>query len=91
MTDLIDAATALAIINGHLANPIERSLFYRSIRPLMLACGDAQEIGKSSVYSRLGAERWAAYMAAREARIAAGEWPPKHPYTIADMEALTAA
>lgn len=89
--DLIDAAGALTVINAHLQNPINRSLFYRSIRPLMLENGDAQEIGKSTVYSRLATQRWGHYMASRAALILAGKLPPKHPYSLADMEELTTA
>ena len=86
--NILSTAGALQAINASLKRPITRQLFAQSIIPLMLQCGDAQRIGQGHwlIVDGNAARNWASYIAWREAQITAGKLPPKHPYSIIEME-----
>lgn len=86
--NILTTAQALEAINRRLQRPITRQLFHQSIIPLMLERGDAQKVGASIIVNGQWVGAWAEYIAWRETQIAAGKLPPKHPYSIDEMEEL---
>lgn len=84
--NILSTAEALAAINARLAKPLTRQLFAQSIIPLMLARGDARKLGTAIAFDADAVRMWASYIAWREQAIAAGKLPPKHPYSIIEME-----
>jgi len=74
-------------INARLHRPITRQLFVQSLLPLLLERGDARRLSANGyAFDGDAVRNWAAYAAWREAQIAAGALPVKHPYSIAEME-----
>lgn len=86
--NILTTSTTLQRINARMLHPISRALFEQSIRPLMVARGDAQQVGATWIYDGAWVPAWIDYLAWREAQIEAGKLPPKSPYSVADMEAL---
>lgn len=85
--NILSTAEALAAINARLARPISRQAFAHSIIPLMLARGDCRRLGSAGYAFDADAVRmWASYCEWREAQIASGKLPPKHPYSTVEME-----
>lgn len=88
---LCNETEALAIVNAELtavgAQPMGRSTWARCVRPLLQSLEVAVPVGSRSwLYARLALPAWAAYIAERQRRIAAGEWSEKRPYSIADLQ-----
>jgi hypothetical protein len=54
----------------------------------MIDAGDATRLAKDTVLEATAAERWDRYAAAREAKIASGEWAPIRPYSVEDRDTL---
>lgn len=88
---LINASHTFDLINRRLQKPISRAAFYQSVLPVMIEAGDATRLAKDTILDQAAAERWAAYMQAREAKILAGEWSSKRPYSVADLQAIVPA
>lgn len=86
--NIFTTAEALEAINRRLQRPISRSLFHQSIIPLMLERGDARSLGPVIAVDGDWLHAWAEYVAWREAQIDSGKLPPKHPYSILEMEEL---
>ena len=84
--NILSTAQALSAINARLAKPLTRQLLAQSIIPLMLKAGDAQSLGSAIAFDGNAVRKWASYIAWREGQIAAGALPPKHPYSIIEME-----
>lgn len=84
--NILSTQEALQAINTRLQRPISRQLFAQSIIPLMLARGDARKLGGAIAFDGDAVWAWAAYIAWREAQIAAGALPAKHAYNVAEME-----
>ena len=87
--NVLTTEQALALINQRLQQPVTRQLFNRSIQPHIVAAGDATVLPKSVIFDARAVRRWAAYIAAREQKILAGEWAANRPYSVEDMQALT--
>lgn len=87
--NILTTAEALQAINGRLQRPISKSLFFQSILPLMLKRGDARRVGAAVVIvDGAWIHTWANYIAWRQQQIAERRLPPKHPYSIQEMEEL---
>jgi hypothetical protein len=86
---ILNASQTFDLINRRLHKPLSRAAFYKYVLPIMVEAGDATRLPKDTILDDAAAERWAAYMQAREAKIEAGEWSSKHAYTVADLRDLT--
>lgn len=86
--NILTTAQALKATVDRLQRPISRQLFAQSVIPLLLERGDAQKVGAAIIVSGEWLGSWANYIAWREQMIAAGKLPPKHPYSIDEMEQL---
>lgn len=84
--NILSTQEALQTINSRLQRPITRQLFAQSIIPLMLARGDCRKLGGEHAFDGDWIGSWASYIAWREAQIAAGLLPVKHPYSVEEME-----
>ena len=84
--NILSTAETLQAINARLARPLTRQLLAQSIIPLMFARGDARKLGTAIAFDADAVRMWASYIAWREAQITAGALPPKHPYSIEEME-----
>lgn len=86
--NILTTADALEAINRRLQRPISRSLFFQSVLPLMIARGDACNLGSVIAVDGDWLHAWAEYIAWRQTQIDSGKLPPKHPYSILEMEEL---
>lgn len=86
--------TALERINAYLArhnlNPVTRSTWKQSIRPVLEAEGDVQWQGNTWIVDADQLWRWQEYIAKRQILIdqARPGWHTKRPYSSADAYAL---
>jgi hypothetical protein len=71
---------------------ISHRLLGQSLHALMVADGFAQQVGVGRravwVYDGNRLDRWITYLQRRQAKIAAGVWHTKRPYSLEDLQAL---
>ncbi len=84
--NILSTSETLQAINSRLQRPLTRQLFAQSIIPLMLRRGDCRKLSTAIAFDGGAVRMWASYIAWREQAIAAGKLPPKHPYSIVEME-----
>ena len=82
----------LALLNAAPGVHVERRAFGRSIRPLMIARGEAMQAGEGRtqpwVYDPRDLWQWARYLAVRAEMIRRGVWSGKRPYSVRDLEGV---
>jgi len=82
----------LAQLNSAPGVQLERRTFGRYIRPLMVERQQAKQAaaGRTQpwVYDATDLWQWQQYLAVRAEMIRRGEWSPKRPYSLFDLEGI---
>jgi hypothetical protein len=67
---------------------VSRQKFHACILPLLVARGEAQQVGNTWIIDGKDFWMWTAYAKARRQLIDAGVWIARRPWSIEDMEGI---
>ncbi len=83
--DWVLASSMLARMNGAVARPITRQLFYSTITRLLAQEGHTHHDGRYLFVQADQVDLWVRYAVVREQKLATGEWIKRRPWSLADL------